>query len=530
MEERTKSGGEAGVGGPAFSRILMLCAGAFAVEAAYMIEEGYAIPAMLATGLPETVASAMWAVGPLLGFFFQGYLGSASDRCTCSWGKRRPFILSLAACACIAILLFPYGSFFVSVLKLGEGSGGLFVMAFTASTFVAMDFFLDALQSPLRAYLLDSVPAEGSERANYTYTALLCAGAIAGSLIAGVPWSSFARRRGEEEGGREGERSRSNSGRQLEIVYGIATGLFVVCMLLCLNSVREKKAANLLSPPVEREIVLPLAGSKSAPVLLESGTALVQPASIQVVTKDNSHLLGEPYPATKHENGLLRCPSPNPLRRAPPTTIVPPLSSKTSKDGGCIARFLGNIYEDIHETVIFSSYTSTHFSRLCWAVFFSWVAYLSMLLYFTSFMGEVVYGGSPHSPTESRERELFERGVQVGILVMLFQDFISAVSCVSMKFVSDGVGIRQLSVGVLVAYTATCFLAASLPSLLTAVLLQIAAGLLYSNMQALPYTLLSHYEVCLFFVEFCTDFFVVCVLCVLCVCVCEVIKKFAILD
>ena len=511
MEERTKSGGKAGVGGPAFSRILMLCAGAFAVEAAYMIEEGYAIPAMLATGLPETVASAMWAVGPLLGFFFQGYLGSASDRCTCSWGKRRPFILSLAACACIAILLFPYGSFFVSVLKLGEGSGGLFVMAFTASTFVAMDFFLDALQSPLRAYLLDSVPAERSERANYTYTALLCSGAIAGSLIAGVPWSSFARRRGEEEGGREGERSRSNSGRQLEIVYGIATGLFVVCMLLCLNSVREKKAANLLSPPVEREIVLPLAGSKSAPVLLESGTlprkhnsftalsALVQPASIQVVTKDDSHLLGEPYPATKHKNGLLRCPSPNPLRRAPPTTIVPPLSSKTSKDGGCVARFLSNIYEDIRETVLFSSYTSTHFSRLCWAVFFSWVAYLSMLLYFTSFMGEVVYGGSPHSPTESRERELFERGVQVGFLVMLFQDFVSTVSCVSMKFVSDGVGIRQLSVGVLVAYTASCFLAASLPSLLTSVLLQIAAGLLYSNMQALPYTLLSHYEVCLCF-------------------------------
>ena len=492
MEERTKSGKDPR--DPSMLRILMLCAGAFAVEAVYMIEEGYAIPAMLATGLPETVASAMWAVGPLLGLVFQGYLGSASDRCTCSWGKRRPFIVCLAVCAFTATLLFPYGTFLSgSVMGLSEKSGGLFVMVFTAFMFVAMDFFLDALQSPLRAYLLDSVPTEGSEQANYTFTALLCTGAIAGSLIAGIPWSKFG---GKGGGGEEGENGSNSKGasRQIEVVYGIATILFAVCTLLCLNSIQEKNPSTHESPPVEKQLTLPLATRRktvdmqnlfaddySSPTL----APLKQPQS-HVVSSDD---LKKVQSQTRVVNGINFVPVPPPLPqlKATPTKLTP--------STGCLSRFFGHIYDDICGTILFSKYISSHFFRLCVTVLFNWVAFLSMMLYFTSFMGQVVYGGSPHAPSGEEGRELFDRGVRIGFLVLLFQDVVSTVACLSMKWLSNLFGIRRLYVGGLVAYVVVCLVTATWPTLLNAIALQVVTGLVYSNLQSLPYTLISHYEV-----------------------------------
>ena len=477
------------------------------MEVAYMVEEGYALPAMLATGLPETVASAMWAVGPLLGLLFQGYLGSASDRCTCSWGKRRPFILGLAVCACLAALLFPYGSFVAgSVLSLSEESGGVFIMVFTAFTFVAMDFFLDALQSPMRAYLHDSVPARRSERANYTFTALLCAGAMAGSLIGGFPWSNLVarpRQKEDQDGG-------GGSGRQLEIVYGITAAVFAVCLLLCLNSVKEKDPLLREGPRVGKDTYfqLPQLASQSEPFLLQpagnnfgrrhntfTSLSTLKPTSIQIMCRDdliNNHQLNPP--SQLKTNGIVR--SISPIHRAAPMyTVVATKSTQKTSRNGCLPRFIGDVYDDICCTILFSKYTSPHFSRLCWTMFFSWAGYLSMLIYFTSFVGEVVYGGSPHSASGEPEKELFDRGVRVGFLVMLVQDFVSAGSSLCMKWVSDLLGIRRLLVGVLASYTAACFLTASCPTLFNAVILHMVAGLMYSNMQSLPYTLLSQYEV-----------------------------------
>ena len=466
-----------------------------------MIEEGYAIPAMLATGLPETVASAMWAVGPLLGLFFQGYLGSASDRSTCAWGKRRPFIVCLAVCACAATLLFPYGAFLSeTVMGLSEKSGGVFVMVFTAFTFVAMDFFLDALQSPLRAYLLDSVPTERSEQANYTFTALLCTGAVAGSLIAGIPWSSLG---GKNGGGEENGNNSKVASRQIEVVYGIATIVFGVCTLLCVNSIKERNPLTHKSPSIEKQLPLPLATRRKTIDMQNlfaddynsaTSSLLKQPLSHVVSSDDLNHKLKL---QTKVANGIHFIPvavptgpSQLPRLKTTPTHIAPSKSSTS-----CLPRFFGDIYDDICGTILFSKYISSHFFRLCVTVFFNWVAFLSMMLYFTSFVGQVVYGGSPHAPSGEEGRVLFNHGVRIGFLVILFQDVVSTVSCLSMKWLSNLLGVRRLYVGGLMSYVAVCLITATWPTLLNAIALQVVAGLVYFNLQSLPYILISHYEV-----------------------------------
>ena len=469
----------------------MLCLGGLGVEAAYMIEEGYALPAMLATGLPETVASAMWAVGPVVGVLFQGYLGSASDRCTCAWGKRRPFIVCLAVCACLATLLFPYGAYLSgTVLGLNEKSGAIFVMVFTALTFICMDFFLDALQSPLRAYLIDSVPTQRSEQSNYIYTALLCVGAVMGSLFAGIPWTSLGGNREE------------SANRQLEIVYGIATAMLVVCMLLCLNSIRERNPSTHESPCIERQLSLPLM-TKRKTVLFEKlandfSQFTFKPQS-RVMSKDDLNHKLKPQMTISNGNNHFAG-KPRPLRTPPlllnksNATTTTTTATLLEKCTGCLRHFFRNIYEDLCGTVLFSKYMSPHFSHLCLTIFLSWASYLSMSLFFTSFVGQVVYGGSPH--TDNREKkELFDYGVRVAFLVMLFQDVGSTLSCLSMKWLSNLFGIRKLFVGGLAAYAAVCCVTALQPTLINTMVLQAMSGLVYSNMQSHPYTLISHYEV-----------------------------------
>lgn len=77
---------------------------------------------MCVAGLPEQYYSLTWFLSPILGLIFTPLIGSASDRCTLSWGRRRPFILALCVGVLFGVALFLNGS------AIGEcpapGSGG----------------------------------------------------------------------------------------------------------------------------------------------------------------------------------------------------------------------------------------------------------------------------------------------------------------------------------------------------------------------------------------------------------------------
>lgn len=63
-----------------------------------------------AAGLPEQYYSLTWFLSPILGLIFTPLIGSASDRCTLSWGRRRPFILALCVGVLFGVALFLNGS------------------------------------------------------------------------------------------------------------------------------------------------------------------------------------------------------------------------------------------------------------------------------------------------------------------------------------------------------------------------------------------------------------------------------------
>lgn len=70
-----------------------------------------AVTAAVSTaGLPEQYYSLTWFLSPILGLVFTPIIGSASDRCTLSWGRRRPFILALCVGVLFGVALFLNGS------------------------------------------------------------------------------------------------------------------------------------------------------------------------------------------------------------------------------------------------------------------------------------------------------------------------------------------------------------------------------------------------------------------------------------
>ncbi|CAK7303808.1 Membrane-associated transporter protein [Vulpes lagopus] len=56
----------------------------------------------------------------------------------------------------------------------------------------------------------------------------------------------------------------------------------------------------------------------------------------------------------------------------------------------------------------------SHYLCLCISHFIGWTAFLSNMLFFTDFMGQIVYHGDPYSAHNSTEFLIYERGVEVG--------------------------------------------------------------------------------------------------------------------
>lgn len=92
----------------------------FGREFCYAVEAAFVTPVLLSVGLPRSLYSLVWLLSPILGFLLQPIIGSASDYCRSSWGRRRPYILVLGILMMIGISMFLNGDAVIS----GEGTVG----------------------------------------------------------------------------------------------------------------------------------------------------------------------------------------------------------------------------------------------------------------------------------------------------------------------------------------------------------------------------------------------------------------------
>ena len=450
-----------------WTRILMLATGALAIEVALTVVTGYAIPTLLKGGLQEGYTSIMWAFSPILGIFFQGYLGSASDRCKSSWGRRRPFILVLGLAVCFSLALFAYGRSIPE--RLFHGSD-MSVLLSTVAIFVVMDFSLDQFEAPVRMYLLDSVSAADSDKANYIYSAMMALGSFTGSLISAVDWESLRITGVEHE---KDIYQSTDLDFQVKVVFGITLIVFVVCLVVTLCSVQEKKYSY---RSVVQELGSPLddlADSKSTQL------------SVDHVPRTGSEEIknGADVQLT---NGILH---PHADGRIQPGHLSP---SQNDPQTGCCS-FKG-ISESLHGLREFLRCVSSPTLLLWLTTFLGWFVYINMNIYFTDYVGEVVYGGSP-TATEYELASLYNRGVRMAALCRAVEDSVIFVYSLVLKVVSDYVGHRTLLIGGHILHLLALTVAIFEHSLFTMFLVSITCAIFVANLMSIPYALIPYYNV-----------------------------------
>ncbi|XP_056618919.1 solute carrier family 45 member 4 [Triplophysa dalaica] len=160
----------------------------FGREFCYAMETALVTPVLLQLGLPEQYYSLTWFLSPILGLIFTPLIGSASDRCTLKWGRRKPFISALCVGLLIGLALFLNGS--LIGLSMGDVKSNQPIgIVFTMVGVVILDFCADALDGPVRAYLLDVADTEEQDMALNIHTFSAGLGGAIGYMFGGLDWT-----------------------------------------------------------------------------------------------------------------------------------------------------------------------------------------------------------------------------------------------------------------------------------------------------------------------------------------------------
>lgn len=184
-----ESESEESIEGIPVKRWVMHGAVMFGREFCYAMETALVTPVLLQIGLPEQYYSLTWFLSPVLGLMFTPLIGSASDRCTLRWGRRRPFILALCIGTLFGVALFLNGS--LIGLSLGDEQGRQPIgIVLTVLGVVVLDFCADATEGPIRAYLLDVADTEEQDMALNIHAASAGLGGAVGYALGGLNWTN----------------------------------------------------------------------------------------------------------------------------------------------------------------------------------------------------------------------------------------------------------------------------------------------------------------------------------------------------
>ena len=369
-------------------RIIALNAVAGVGQVLYAVQGAYFVPAIYDKGLSSFYGSMILCISPTLGIFLQSYLGSASDQCKCSWGRRRPFILALTICGICGLVLFPFTEDIADLLKNGDLEHARYSVLLILTVIAATLTHLSAGNAmiPSRAYLIDVLPEEYTKLGNIICSVWISAGAIIGFAIGVITWSS-------------------NFKIQVTIVCGISLIMTIVGVTLTLFSVDEN------NPQTKRAV-------KTGQVSNEENNKIIQ----QTTTKyqaDASDL------KDNEKTSLSTGYSQNPRNDFHDDTVT---DDQTACGCKCYNDFVSSISGNLH----FIRCMSVPMILLWSSRFFGFLAVNTQIFFFTDFVADVVYNGDITAPEDSPEYNDYTEGVRVGSLAL----GVSAASSLLFSFIA----------------------------------------------------------------------------------------------
>ncbi|XP_028613822.1 proton-associated sugar transporter A isoform X2 [Grammomys surdaster] len=130
---------------------------------------------------------------------------------------------------------------------------------------------------------------------------------------------------------------------------------------------------------------------------------------------------------------------------------------------------------------------------LCVNHFLGWLSFEGMLLFYTDFMGEVVFQGDPKAPHTSEAYQKYNSGVTMGCWGMCIYAFSAAFYSAILEKLEECLSVRTLYFIAYLAFGLGTGLATLSRNLYVVLSLCTTYGILFSTLCTLPYSLLCDY-------------------------------------
>ena len=152
--------------------------------------ESLLIPYLLSLGVSNTVANFAWLINPLFGLFLQPLCGHASDNCSSSFGRRRPFLFVFHCGSVCGLLTVVFAGELLQMIGLPSQTDdrpSVYLVTLIFIGFATADMCHDLMLMPARALLNDQLPEDQTDEGNAYFALISSLGSIIGLSMVIAP-------------------------------------------------------------------------------------------------------------------------------------------------------------------------------------------------------------------------------------------------------------------------------------------------------------------------------------------------------
>ncbi|XP_017263030.3 membrane-associated transporter protein [Kryptolebias marmoratus] len=423
----------------------------FGREFCYAVEAAFVTPVLLSVGLPRSLYSLVWLISPILGFLLQPIIGSASDYCHSPWGRRRPYILVLGILMLLGISMFLNGDAVISALVSDRSLRSIWAIVVVMFGVVLFDFAADFIDGPIKAYLFDVCSHQDKERGLHYHALFTGLGGACGYLVGAMDW-------GHSVLGRL-------LGSEYQVIYFFSALTWGIFLTVHLFSIPEK-------PLGKEPCVSDSASSPSALLLLSSHS------------NGYGALSKEPVPPVAPASvGELRPRSFSALGEANSVTSSSKQPNKEVRKKMTIRSLMKAVIN-----------MPSHYRYLCISHLLGWTAFLCNMLFFTDFMGQIVYKGNPYADHNSTAYVTYERGVEVGCWGLCINAVSSALYSYVQRCLLPYIGLKGLYFMGYFVFGMGTSLIGLFPDVIATLILCSVFGVMSSTLYTIPFNLIAEYQ------------------------------------
>ncbi|XP_071452771.1 solute carrier family 45 member 3-like [Hetaerina americana] len=356
-------------------QLMMINSVVCGLEVAESVAYTYLPPLLLKAGFSAASTGFILGFGPLIALITVPVFGRLADKSRCSLGRRRPLIFILASVLSSSFIVIIIGQ----KLVIYSGEDGSFIKIGAGLLMIGailLDYSSQSTFNHCEALLSDLL--EGGSRSNLdtgfaVYSGLLSLGACLGYLITAVRWPRPLS--GSLLGGQEGA------------ACGVALALFLTSVVATGISAKEESFQS---------------------------HSVTGPSSLRGQRMEGGSWL---CVTLRHGCGLL------PLLRSPFMTLRRVIVTLFDK----VLLVPKNVFLEVKSSPVV-------LQKLFVADVSSWAAISCHALFYTNYVGQVVYGGNPVAGVGTLRLALYNEGVRMGSWGLLLH---SLTACGYASFLQD---------------------------------------------------------------------------------------------